>query len=166
MCWRSNEERLERLGDTLSEVYRKIRKRRINVNIKINVFVFVMEIVGGVLIALSGVLFNQKRGGSDTVMLTGVQIWYGCVIPSCYLFNSEYIKDTIMEHGWIHALSKVFTERPLSNNERSVSANNSIGDNGARINESNSNPPSSENDRKFQFQENSIPPRTPRIAWE
>ena len=125
-----------------------------------------MEIVGGVLIASLGVLFNQKRGGSDTVMLTGVQVWYGCVIPSCYLFNGEYIKDIIMEYGWIHALSQVYTERPLSNNERSVSSNNSIGDNGARINESNSNPPSSENDRNFQLQENSIPPRTPRIAWE
>ena len=125
-----------------------------------------MEIVGGVLIASLGVLFNQKRGGSDTVRLTGVQIWYGCVIPSCYLFNSEYIKDIIMERGWIHALSQVYTERLLSNNERSVSANNSMGDNVARINESNSNPPSSENDRNFQLQENSIPPRTPRIAWE
>ena len=140
--------------------------RRIHINIKINVFVLMMEIVGGLIISSLAVLFNQQRGGSDTVMLTGLQIWYGCVIPSCYLLNSDYIKDTIMEHGWMNALSQIYTQRPVNNNELSAAARNSKNDNGARRNEANSNPSNNENDRKRSLRANAKTPRTPRIAWE
>ena len=140
--------------------------RRININIKINVFVLMMEIVGGLIISSLAVLFNQQRGDSDTIMLTGLQIWYGCVIPSCYLLNSDYIKDTIMEHGWMNALSQIYTKRPVNNNELSAAARNSKNDNGARRNEANSNPSNNENDRKRSLRTNAKNPRTPRIAWE
>ena len=140
--------------------------RRIHINIKINVFVLMMEIVGGLIISSLAVLFNQQRGGSDMVMLTGLQIWYGCVIPSCYLLNSDYIKDTIMEHGWMSALSQIYTKRPVNNNELSAAARNSKNDNGARRNEANSNPSNNGNGRKRSLRPNAKTPRTPRIAWE
>lgn len=99
-------------------------------------------------------------------MLTGLQIWYGCVIPSCYLLNSDYIKDTIMEHGWMNALSQIYTQRPVNNNEASASARNSRKDNRSQRNEANSNPPNNENDRKRNLRANTKTPKTPRIAWE
>ena len=46
-----------------------------------------------------------------TFLYIGTEIWYGNVIPSCYLVNSSDIKDYIMDNGWMDGFSKIYKSR-------------------------------------------------------
>ena len=99
-----NEESLRRLGDTLSARSRKIRAKRINVNLKVNVLAYVVEVIGGLIICCGS-------GASSGRMLYPIAAWYGLVVPSCYLVNNDDTKTLIMKYGWISVLWNLFTTK-------------------------------------------------------
>ena len=47
-----------------------------------------------------------------TYLYISMQMWYGNIIPSCYLMNCSDIKRFIMERGWVTAMSKLFVKKP------------------------------------------------------
>ena len=104
-----NEESLRRLGDTLSARSRLIRAKRININLMINGLAYLVEVVGGILIIF---LFSLS---STLKIIFPFCLWYGLVVPSCYLINNDDTKTLIMKHGWLIALSRVYTEKQPQN---------------------------------------------------
>ena len=103
------------MGESLSEKYRKCRAKRILVNLKVNAFAYAMEVCGGILILFFATIPYANY------LYTFIIIWYGNVIPSCYLANSEDIKLSVMEDGWWNGLSKLYRKKSLK--ERSSSSN-------------------------------------------
>ena len=99
-----NEESLRRLGDTLSARSRKIRAKRINVNLKVNVLAYVVEVIGGLIICCGS-------GASSGRMLYPIAAWYGLVVPSCYLVNNDDTKALILKHGWAPVLRNLFAKK-------------------------------------------------------
>ena len=99
---RSNEERMKQLGKSVSTRSKQYRIKRIDINVKINVLAYSVEVVGGLLLGFLSLLQPA------TFLYIGVEIWYGNVIPSCYLLNSSDTKAFIMEQGWVIALSNLF----------------------------------------------------------
>ena len=102
--FRRNDESLRRLGDTLSASSRQIRAKRINVNLKINILAYVVEVIGGLIIC-------SGAGASSERMLYPIAVWYGLVVPSCYLVNNDDTKTLIMKYGWISVLRTLFTTK-------------------------------------------------------
>ena len=99
---RSNEDRMKQLGKSVSTRSKQYRIKRIDVNVKINVLAYSVEVLGGILLGCLSLLQPA------TFLYIGVEIWYGNVIPSCYLLNSSDTKAFIMEQGWAIALSSLF----------------------------------------------------------
>ena len=91
-----------RLDKSISLSCRQYRTKRIDINVKINGLAYLVEVLGGVVIP--SVSFLKPA----TYLYIMTQIWYGNIIPSCYLVNSSEIKDFIQNHGWLMALSKIY----------------------------------------------------------
>ena len=70
-----------------------------------------MEVLGGII--LMSVQF--LKGATCLYIVT--QIWYGSIIPSCYLMNCTDIKVFILEHGWLDGLSKLYSEKTKKSNQ-------------------------------------------------
>ena len=106
----TNEESLLRLGNILSAKSRRARAKRINVNLKINGLAYLVEVIGGFVIV---VLFFVSHAFwlSTWKVFFPLGIWYGLVVPSCYLVNNDSTKDLIMKDGWISALRTLFTKK-------------------------------------------------------
>ena len=106
----TNEESLLRLGNILSANSRRARAKRINVNLKINGLAYLVEVIGGFVIV---VLFfvSHEFWLSTWKVFFPLGMWYGLVVPSCYLVNNDCTKDLIMKHGWISALRTLFTKK-------------------------------------------------------
>ena len=96
---------MKEFDKSISVRSRQYRAKRIDVNVKINSLAYLVEIFGGVIIG--GLAFVQPA----TFLYIGTQIWYGNVIPSCYLINSSDIKDYIMDKGWWNGFSKIYDKR-------------------------------------------------------
>ena len=116
---RSNEERLQALGKSFSGKSRKYRAKRIEVNLKVNAFAYAMETFGGIFLALLSAIPHANY------LYTFTLIWYGNVIPSCYLTNSMDIKILMMEDGWWNGLSKIYRKKtshqmPSSSQKRNL----------------------------------------------
>ena len=109
----TNEESLLRLGKILSANSRRARAKRINVNLKINGIAYLVEVIGGFLIV---VLFfvSHEFWLSTWKVFFPLGIWYGLVVPSCYLVNNDCTKDLIMKHGWTSALRTLCTKNIVS----------------------------------------------------
>ena len=103
-----NEDSLQRLGDIVSARSRLIRAKRIKINLKINGIAYLVEVVGGVLICTLAISSTLK-------LFFPFSLWYGLVVPSCYLINNEDTKTLIMKYGWLTALSRVYTEKKPQN---------------------------------------------------
>ena len=91
--FRTNEDKLRRIGKYLSLQSKQYRAKRININIKINLLVYSVEVLGGVIFCLLSLTPREE------IMYFFSIIWYGIVIPSCYLINSNHSKETIMDEG-------------------------------------------------------------------
>ena len=107
-CCSLNEDSLRRLGDILSARSRLIRAKRIKINLKINGIAYLVEVVGGILICTLALSSTWK-------LFFPFSLWYGLVVPSCYLINTDDTKTLIMKHGWLTALSRVYTEKQPQN---------------------------------------------------
>ena len=103
-----NEESLQRLGPILSAGSRLVRAKRININLKINGLAYLVEVVGGILIITLALSSTLK-------IIFPFSLWYGLVVPSCYLINNDDTKSLIMKHGWLTALSRLYTEEQHQN---------------------------------------------------
>ena len=103
-----NDESLQRLGDIVSSKSRIIRARRINVNLKITGLAYLVEVIGGILICTLAFSSTWK-------LFFPFSMWYGLVVPSCYLINTDDTKTLIMEHGWLTALRRIYIERQPQN---------------------------------------------------
>ena len=77
-----------------------------------------VEILGGVI--MGGLAIIKPA----TFLYLGTQIWYGNVIPSCYLINSSDIKDYIMDKGWWNGFSKIYNKRERKDDVRKNSTKN------------------------------------------
>ena len=93
---------MKQLGKSVSTRSKQYRIKRIDINVKINVLAYSVEVLGGLLLGCLSLLQPA------TFLYIGVEIWYGNVIPSCYLLNSSDTKAFIMEQGWAIALSNLF----------------------------------------------------------
>ena len=60
-----------------------------------------------------------------TFLYLGTQMWYGNIIPSCYLINSSDIKDYIMDNGWWNGFSKIYSKRNSKDELKNDSKGNS-----------------------------------------
>ena len=109
---RSNEERMKQLGKSVSTRSKQYRIKRIDINVKINVLAYSVEVVGGLLLGFLSLLQPA------TFLYIGVEIWYGNLIPSCYLLNSSHTKAFIVEQGWAIALSNLFKKSKPSLKEK------------------------------------------------
>lgn len=117
--YRSNLERMEKFGKTLSVRSRNYREKRIDVNVKINALAYSAEVLGGIIIVCLSTIPHAN------VMYTSTIFWYGNVIPSCYLINSSDMKTFIMEQGWVRAALKLYKkkepkDRPSSARDRNL----------------------------------------------
>ena len=70
-----------------------------------------MEVLGGIII------MSLQFLKPATYLYIGTQIWYGSIIPSCYLMNCTDIKVFILEHGWLAGLSKLYSEKQKESNQ-------------------------------------------------
>jgi len=64
-----------------------------------------VEVLGGVIVCCLALVRHS------IFLYAGVLIWYGIVIPSCYLINSSGNKKSVIEEGWINAISKLYKKR-------------------------------------------------------
>ena len=103
-----NEKSLRRLGDIVSAKSRLMRAQRIKINLKINGIAYLVEVVGGILIC-------TLASSSTWNVFFPFSLWYGLVVPSCYLINNNDTKTLIMNHGWLTALSRVYTKKQSQN---------------------------------------------------
>ena len=111
MCfYRENEDRLEKLGKSLSVQSKQYRAKRIDVNVKINGVGYLAEVLGGVLVTL--LAFHHKVSILNTFAL----FWYGNVIPSCYLINFVQNKKSIMTDGWRATISQLYQKKTVKSN--------------------------------------------------
>ena len=114
MCfYRENEDRLEKLGKSLSVQSKQYRAKRIDVNVKINGVGYLAEVLGGVLVTL--LAFHHKVSILNTFAL----FWYGNVIPSCYLINFVHNKKSIMNDGWRMTISQLYRKKTIKRNSKS-----------------------------------------------
>lgn len=100
----SEEERLRKLDKLLSTRSKTYRAKRVDINVKINVAAYLVELLGGLITCLLALLLKVN-------VSLFVVIWYGNVIPSCYLINSDDSKDTIMDEGWRTAFFNLYQNR-------------------------------------------------------
>ena len=120
---RSNEDRLKHLGKSVSSRSKQYRIKRIDINVKINVLAYSVEVLGGFLLGCLSLVHPA------TFLYIGVEIWYGNVIPACYLLNSSDTKAFIMEQGWVIALSKIFkNSKPMLKDKNNILADNQADD--------------------------------------
>ena len=117
-AFRGNEERLKKFGRALSLQSKQSRAKRIEVNVKVNSLAYTAEVLGGFVI---GVLALVKP---PTYMYTATIIWYGNIIPSCYLINSSDTKNFIIDKGWLNALSNLYKKKPPKERETSLHKKN------------------------------------------
>ena len=100
-----NNERLAKFGKSLSVTSRQYRAKRIAVNVKVNGLGYLAEMLGGIL--SSALMFFKDAH----IMYVFMLIWFGNVIPACYLINFDDNKKSIIEDGWISTFSKVFRNK-------------------------------------------------------
>ena len=115
----SNERRLKEFDKSISVRSRQYRAKRININVKINSLAYIVEVLGGVI--MGGLALVPPA----TFLYLGTQMWYGNIIPSCYLINSSDIKDYIMDNGWWNGFSKIYSKRDSKDELRKKSKGNS-----------------------------------------
>lgn len=115
---RSNEQRLKNFGQSLSVKSRQYRTKRIDVNVKINTLAYSVEVFGGVVLGCLAFV------PSATYLYIAIEIWYGIVIPSCYLVNCSDIKKSIMEKGWVSAICNLYTKKKPKNRPTSAPRRN------------------------------------------
>ena len=110
VCYDSsrNEEIVRRLGSTMSAKSRQVRAKRININLKVNALAYLVEVIGGLLL-FGGFYFSTGK------KMFPVLLWYGLVVPSCYLVNNDETKMLIMKHGWTTVLRSLFARKPPEN---------------------------------------------------
>ena len=70
-----------------------------------NFLAYAVEVLGTIVIVLLSVL------RPPTFLYFGVLIWYGNVIPSCYLINSNDTKKFIMDQGWMAAMFELYKKK-------------------------------------------------------
>ena len=120
---RSNEDRMKQLGKSVSTRSKQYRVKRIDINVKINVLAYSVEVLGGFLLGCLSLVHPA------TFLYIAVEIWYGNVIPACYLLNSSGTKAFIMEQGWVMAVSKLFTKsKPKLKDKNNILADNQAAD--------------------------------------
>ena len=117
--YRSNERRLKEFDKSISVRSRQYRAKRININVKINSLAYIVEVLGGVI--MGGLALVPPA----TFLYLGTQMWYGNIIPSCYLINSSDIKDYIMDNGWWNGFSKIYSKRDSKDESKNDSKRNS-----------------------------------------
>ena len=115
----SNAERLKQFGKSLSNTSRIYRAKRIDVNVKINLLAYLAEVLGGIIVCCLALLTIP------IFMYVGVLMWYGIVIPSCYLINSADNKTSIIEEGWVNVISKLYKKKSPREKYNSGKANDS-----------------------------------------
>ena len=115
----SNERRLKEFDKSISVRSRQYRAKRININVKINSLAYIVEVLGGVI--MGGLALVPPA----TFLYLGTQMWYGNIIPSCYLINSSDIKDYIMDNGWWNGFSRIYSKRNSKDELRKNSKGNS-----------------------------------------
>ena len=102
----------------MSITSRQYRAKRITVNVKVNALSYVVEMLGGVIIAALSFLRHAH------ILYTIGMIWYGSVIPSCYLINFSDTKNSIIDEGWATGLSKLYKKKepvkPEGSDERAM----------------------------------------------
>ena len=103
--FRGNKERLKNFGKSLSITSRQYRAKRITVNVKVNALSYIVEMLGGMIIAALAFLRHAH------ILYTVGMIWYGNIIPSCYLINFSDTKKSILEEGWATGLSKLYKKK-------------------------------------------------------
>ena len=115
--FRTNKERLKRLGHTLSTKSRQYRAKRIKINIIINGIAYLTEVLGGIV--MIGLAFLRPM----VITNIGTAIWYALIIPSCYLMNSNENKDSIMEHGWTNLARDLYAKKTRKYEPKSINGN-------------------------------------------
>ena len=111
--------RLKKFDKSISVRSRQYRAKRININVKINSLAYIVEVLGGVI------MLGLALVPAATFLYLGTQVWYGNIIPSCYLINSSDIKDYIMDNGWWNGFSKIYSKRNSKNEVENNSKGNS-----------------------------------------
>ena len=92
-----------------------------DVNVKINVLAYLAEVLGGVIVfCLALVQF-------PIFLYAAILIWYGIVIPSCYLMNSSDNKKSIIEKGWVNAISNLYRRKDPRDKHKPVKSKDSEG---------------------------------------
>jgi hypothetical protein len=84
------------------------------------VLAYLVEVLGGVIVCCLALL------RIPTFLYAGILIWYGIVIPSCYLINSTDNKTSIIEEGWINAISKLYKKKDPRDKRKDPSARQTI----------------------------------------
>ena len=119
---------MKQFGDSLSSRNKIYRAKRIDVNVKVNFLAYAVEVLGTLVVVMLSVL------RPPTFLYFGVLVWYGNVIPSCYLINSIDTKKFIMEQGWMAAISELYKKKkpkevPSSKTKSESNHTKSKGDN-------------------------------------
>ena len=118
---------MKKFGESYSTRSKQCRMKRIDVNVKINVLAYSVEMLGGLLLVALSLL------RPPTFLYIGTEIWYGNVIPSCYLLNSSDTKAFVIEQGWVLALLNLYKKsKPTTHsslkNKKNIAAKNKVDD--------------------------------------
>ena len=90
------------------------RAKRIDVNVKINLLAYLAEVLGAIIVCCLALV------RIPILMYAGYLIWYGIVIPSCYLINSRDNKKSIIEKGWVNVISKLYKKKDPDDKHKPV----------------------------------------------
>ena len=105
MFSRHLEEREERFSKSLSTRSRQYRVRRTYLNVRIHFLAYMTEVLGSIFLTSLSLI------RSATPLYMGFLLWYHVITPSCYLVNSNDIKELILEDGWRVGLSKIYSRK-------------------------------------------------------
>jgi hypothetical protein len=110
---------MKKFGKSLSNASRKYRAKRIDVNVKINVFAYLVEVLGGIIVCCLALV------PIPIFVYAAILVWYGIVIPSCYLINSSESKKYIIEKGWVSAISILYRKKDPRDKHKPVKSKDS-----------------------------------------
>ena len=134
--FRENNASTKKLRKILSDVSKKQRQQRINLNIQITFLTWFMEFLGFFLLAFGSFVLTHKSSVTTLCLQIFTELFYFVFVPSMLLINSDEFKERILEsnlflfiNGIFHRLIVCHEEYHRNQNDDVEPGNQNFGEN-------------------------------------
>ena len=93
---------------SLSERFINRRKKICQINIKVNFISWIVEFLGCMTIALNFLVIGSKNNELTGLLKIFTMIVFMVILPCTFLVNSSAGINTIVDHSWVNAISRLF----------------------------------------------------------